>query len=302
MNRPLVLENEVKPSVYRPTATNIRQNGKTTQRVVSQYTAIIGKPNEGGLEIHVADNAPFEAIDIPVLITEAGLQEVVKNDIFVGEGANVIILASCNICVDGCANTAHRGVHNFYVGKNAKLKYIERHYAVGKTAYKEISPTSAIQLEAGAEMIIETSQLGGVDHSQRTTEINLASHAKLTITERVFTSQQQSASSSFHSIIKAKNANLKISSRAIATEQSSQQFVSNIIGDTTCFAHIECDAIIQSRAQIQAVPQIYAKHPEARLIHEANIGKIAGEQLNKLMSLGLSKKNAEQVIIDGFLR
>ena len=287
---------------HKPTAVNVRQNSRTTQRAVSAYTTIVSKPKNSGLEIHVADDAPFEIIDIPVLITQSGLQEIVQNDIYIGAGANVIILAGCGICADGCEDTMHRGVHNFWVGERAKLKYIERHYATGTNKKKIISPTSLIQLARGAEMIIETNQLGGVDRSQRITEINLEKRAKLVVAERVFTDAKQRASSLFRANLKQDGASLKISSRAVATNDSRQEFVSKIIGEARCFVHVECDAIIKSRASVNALPQIYAKHREAHLIHEASIGKIAGDQLSKLMSLGLSKKEAEAVIINGFLK
>ena len=286
---------------HKPTAINIRQNSQTTQRVVSGYTTIVSKPKNSGLEIHVSDDAPFEIIDIPVLITQSGLQEIVQNDVYIGAGANVIILAGCGICADGCDDTIHQGVHNFWVGEGARLKYIERHYAVGTNKKKIISPTSLIKLERGAEMIIETSQLGGLDRSQRSTEINLEKQAKLVVAERVFTDSRQRASSLFRANLKQDGASLKISSRAVATDNSRQKFISKIIGEARCFVHVECDAIIKSHASVNALPQIYAKHQEARLIHEASIGKIAGEQVAKLMSLGLSKKEAEEVIINGFL-
>lgn len=286
----------------KPTAGNLRTNSKNISRIISNYTTIIDKTNNSGLEIHVTKNAPFEVIDLPVLITQSGLQDEVNNDIFIGAGANVIILAGCGICADGCDETTHRGLHSFWVGENAKLRYIERHIAVGNSIEKTIYPTSNIELEHGAKMEIITSQLSGVDKSERTCEINLHHNATLLITERIFTDKNQSASSEYHTKIKAKNVSLKISSRSVATEKSTQKFLSNIVGESMCFAHIECDAIIQDSAKVNAVPRIFAKHPDAQLIHEASIGKIAGEQLDKLMSLGLSTKEAERIIINGFLK
>lgn len=302
MNEAEKLLNELGFSRQQSTASNIRQDGKTVQRMISDFTTIVSKPNNSGLEIHVAENARFEIIDIPVLITQSGLRETVQNDIYIGAGANVIILAGCGICNDGCDDSMHQGVHNFWVGENAKLKYIEQHYATGEGAKKIINPTSVIKLESGAEMIIKTSQLGGVDKSNRETRIDLGKQAKVAVTERIFTSGRQTAKSLFEANIIQSKARLKISSRSVATNSSSQKFMSKIIGQTACFAHIECDAIVRDQAKVNAIPQIHAKHREAQLIHEASIGKIAGEQLAKLMSLGLSKKYAEKTIIDGFLK
>ncbi|MGI6612527.1 MAG: SufB/SufD family protein [Candidatus Nanosyncoccaceae bacterium] len=286
----------------KPTTQNQRVNGENTARITSKYTVVVDKTGGDGLEIHVAENAPFEVIDLPVLITKSGLQEEVKNDIFIGTGANVIILAGCGICADGCDVTMHRGEHNFLVGAGAKLRYIERHIGTGDSTEKIIHPTSNIKLEHDAEMEIITSQLGGVDKSKRVQEIALAHDSKLVITERIFTDKAQVTHSSYFANIRGNNASLKISSRSVATENSIQKFVSNIIGSTTCFAHVECDAIIKDRARVNAIPQVFAKHPDAQLIHEASIGKIAGEQLDKLMSLGLSTKEAERIIINGFLK
>lgn len=286
----------------KPTALNLRANGKNTKRIVSNHTMIVDKPNGDGLEIHVAENAPFEIIDVPALITQSGFQEIVANDIFIGAGAKVIILAGCGVCADECSDTMHRGEHNFWLGEGAKVKYIERHFATGESDSKAIHPTSNLKLERGAEMTIATSQFGGVDKSDRVHKIDLAEDAKLVITERMFTDHKQLANSDFFAEIKAKNANLKISSRSVATGHSTQRFFSDITGLSACFVHVECDAIIQDSAKVDAVPRVFAQHPDARLIHEASIGKIAGEQLDKLMSLGLSAKEAEKVIIEGFLK
>ncbi len=283
-------------------AYNLRKNGQTVQRFISDNTTIIGKPQNRGLEIHVRENVPFEVIDIPVIITESGLDETVENDIYIGEGSNVVILAGCGICIDGCVSSSHSGVHRFHVGDNAKLKYIERHYAIGEEADKIISPTSEIILGEKAEMKIETSQLGGVSHSDRVTKVKFADKSKLDINERIFTEKDQTATTKFVATITGRDAKLKITSRSVATQQSRQEFKSVIIGKSPCSAYVSCDGIIQDQASVQATPTIDAQHMRARLIHEASIGRIAREQLDKLMTLGLSKKQAEDVILEGFLK
>lgn len=283
------------------TSRNLRKNSQSTQRIVSDNTVIIDKPNRGGLEIHVRENTAFEVIDLPVLITESGLSEVVKNDIFIGDNANVVVVAGCGICNDGCLDSTHRGQHHFVLGKNAKLKYIEKHYATGQGG-KIIHPESLAELGEGSEMTIETAQLGGVDLSNRSLKAKLAKNAKLIITERIFTEDKQQATTLFKAKLNKPNSSIKISSRSVATGASKQKFVSKITGSTTCFAHVECDAIIKDRAQVRAIPEIDARTGEANLIHEATIGKIAGEQLLKLLTLGYSQNEAEQIIIEGFLK
>lgn len=291
---------------YEPHKFNInsrarRINGQNQIIVLSDYTSIVAKPNNSGLEVHVRDDAPLEVIDLPVLITKAGFKEKVRNDFYIGKRAKVIILAACGICNDGCLESLHQGQHNINLANDAKLHYIEKHYGSGR-GEKNISPSTRLRLGPNAEITIESSQIAGIEQAKRSCHAELGEGAKLIINERIVTTGQQQASTSFVSQIRAKHASLKISSRSIASEQSRQWFSSNISGETECFAHIECDAIIKDRAQVSAKPEILARHPESNLIHEAAIGKIAKDQLIKLMSLGYSQKQAEKIIIDGFLK
>ena len=279
----------------------VRANGQSKLQIVSGSTTVVTKPSGIGLEIHVSDNTPFEVIDLPVLITQSGFNEMVENDFFIGANSNVVILAACGICHNGCASSSHSGVHKFVVGQNAKLKYVEKHYANG-AGEKIINPTSQIKLATGAEMIIETAQLEGVDQAKRITQASLGRNSRLEISERILTSKRQTASTLFTSKIAADGASLKISSRSVATDNSTQQFTSRITGKAHCFAHVECDAIVKDNGQVAAKPEIFAQNPDANLIHEASIGKIAGEQLIKLMTLGIDQPTAEKIIIEGFLR
>lgn len=285
------------------TSYNIRKNGKGIERKVNPNINIVPKENNSGIDIYVKDDTLFGTVNIPVIITESGLKDVVYNDFYIGKNANVIIVAGCGIHNDGHQDARHDGIHRFYLEENAKVKYIEKHCGVGiGDGKKLLNPVTEIHMKKGSYMVMDTSQIKGVDDTIRTTKAELDDNTTLIITEKVFTSKDQIAKTNFEVTLNGENASTHVTSRSVATDKSYQEFKSNVIGNKKSYAHVECDAIIKGDGKVKAIPEIYAKNVDANLIHEATIGKIAGEQLMKLMSLGLSEKEAEDVIIQGFLK
>lgn len=285
------------------TSYNIRKNGKGIERKVNPNIDIVPKENNSGIDIYVKDDTLFGTVNIPVIITESGLKDVVYNDFYIGKNANVIIVAGCGIHNDGHKDARHDGIHRFYLEENAKVKYIEKHCGVGiGDGKKVLNPVTEIYMKKGSYMVMDTSQIKGVDDTIRTTKAELDDNTTLIITEKVFTSKDQIAKTNFEVTLNGENASTHVTSRSVATDSSYQEFKSNVIGNKKSYAHVECDAIIKGDGKVKAIPEIYAKNVDANLIHEATIGKIAGEQLMKLMSLGLSEKEAEDVIIQGFLK
>lgn len=282
---------------------NIRKNGKLVERKVNPNINIVTKEDNSGIDIYVKENTLFGTVNIPVIITESGLTDVVYNDFHIGKNANIIIVAGCGITNNGHWDARHDGIHRFYLEEGAKVKYIERHCGLGVGDGKRIlNPVTEINMKKASYMVMDTTQIKGVDDTIRTTKANLESDATLIVTEKILTSKDQVAKTNFIVELNGENASTHVTSRSVATEKSYQEFVSNVTGNTKSYAHVECDAIIKEEGQVKAVPEIFAKNVEANLVHEAAIGKIAGEQLMKLMSLGLTEKEAEEVIIEGFLK
>lgn len=284
-------------------AYNIRKNGKGIQRQVTENINIVTKTDKPGIDIIVKPNTKFEFVHIPVILTESGLKDVVYNDFFIGKDANVIIIAGCGIHNDHHKNSQHDGIHRFFLEEGAKVKYIEKHYGEGSGDGKRIlNPVTEVYLKSGSSMEMETVQIKGVDSAIRETKGVLEDNTNFVVTEKIMTHGKQSAQTCFDVQLNGENASTHVTSRSVATEDSYQHFTSKIYGNSKCFAHSECDAIIKDNAKVKATPEITANNVDANLIHEAAIGKIAGEQLTKLMTLGLSEKEAEEQIINGFLR
>lgn len=282
---------------------NIRKNGKKLERKVNPNINIVSKEDNSGIDIYVKEDTLFGTVNIPVIITESGLTDVVYNDFHIGKNANIIIVAGCGITNNGHWDARHDGIHRFYLEEGAKVKYIERHCGLGVGDGKKVlNPVTEIHMAKGSYMVMDTTQIKGVDDTIRTTKAELDSDATLVITEKILTSKDQQAKTEFVVNLKGENSSTHVTSRSVATDNSYQEFISNITGNTKCYAHVECDAIIKGEGKVKAVPEIFAKNVDANLIHEAAIGKIAGEQLMKLMSLGLSEKEAEEVIVNGFLK
>ena len=284
-------------------AYNIRANGKGIERNTTENINIITKQDKPGIDIIVKENTKNESVHIPVILTESGFNDVVYNDFYIGENADVVIVAGCGIHNSGCETAQHDGIHTFYLEEGSHVKYIEKHYGEGAgTGKKILNPQTIVNLKKGSTLEMETVQIKGVDSTIRTTNGNLEDDTTLLITEKIMTHDNQSASTIFNVNLNGKNSSVQVTSRAIAKDRSTQEFTSNIIGNNECFGHVECDAIIMDKAKVTSTPQIVANNIDANLVHEAAIGKIAGEQLTKLMTLGLSEKEAEEQIINGFLR
>lgn len=284
-------------------AYNIRKNGKSIDRKTNPFIDIVSKEDNKGIDVYVKENTLLGIVHIPVLLTESGLKDVVYNDFHIGKNSNVIILAGCGVHNDEHKDTEHDGIHRFYLEENAKVKYVEKHYGEGRGSGKKIlNPVTEIFMKKGSNMTMDTTQIKGVDDTLRETKAVLDEDTTLVINEKILTNKNQNAKTVFDVRLDGKNASTHVTSRSVATENSYQEFVSNVTGNAKCYAHVECDAILKDMGCVKAIPEIYATTPDANLIHEAAIGKIQGEQLMKLMSLGLSLKEAEDVIIQGFLK
>lgn len=284
-------------------AYNIRANGASAERNTTANIDIVTKKDRPGIDIIIKPGTVNESVHIPVLLSESGLTETVYNDFYIGDGADVVIVAGCGIHNDGTDSSEHSGIHTFYVGKNAKVKYVEKHYGEGDGNGENImNPTTAVIMEEGSYMEMETLQIKGVDSTYRTTKATLKDGAKLVIGEKIMTHGHQTATTDFSVDLDGADCGAHVVSRSVAKDDSHQLFISNINGNNRCNGHTECDAIVMDNGTVSAVPKVNANHTEASLIHEAAIGKIAGEQLMKLMTLGLTEAEAEEQIVNGFLR
>ena len=284
-------------------AYNIRSNSQMAGRRSTANIEITSKTDVSGMDIRIAPFTKNESVHIPVVLTETGLKEVVYNDFFVGEGADVLIVAGCGI--DNCGNqdAEHDGIHRFYVGKNAHVKYVEKHYGSGEGAGKRIlNPGTEVYQEEGSLVEMEMVQIKGVDDTVRTTTAELKAGATLLVRERLMTHGQQRAISTYVVNLHGAGATADVVSRSVARDDSYQKFDAKIVGNAPCSGHTECDSIIMDNGRILAVPGLEANDLDAALVHEAAIGKIAGEQLTKLMTLGLTESEAEEQIINGFLQ
>lgn len=283
-------------------AHSIRHNGKLVEKYCTENIEIVSKLNGSGIEIYVKNNTKNEVVHIPVILTQSGYREEVYNDFYIGENCKVTIIAGCGINNCGCDDSQHNGIHSFYIGKNSKVVYTEKHIGNEQSKGKNIlNPQTIVNMAQNSRMEMNTIQIKGVDIAKRSTHAKLEDGAVLIIKEKLFTDNQQNAETNFEVELNGTDANCQIVSRSIATESSKQRFCSKVIGNAKCFAHIECDAILKDKATVVSIPEIVANNVDARLIHEAAIGKISGMQIVKLMTLGLSEAEAEQTIIQGFL-
>ena len=284
-------------------AYNIRANGQSAARSVTANIDIVSKEDGSGIDIYIKPGTVNESIHIPVVLSESGLKEVVYNDFHIGENCDVVIVAGCGIHNCGDQDSEHDGIHRFFVGENAKIKYVEKHYGEGEGRGKRIlNPVTEVTMEANSSMEMEMVQIKGVDNTDRVTRADLAEGASLVVRERLMTHGDQVAISSYFVNLNGEGASTDVVSRSVARDNSYQKFDSKITGNAACSGHTECDAIIMDQAKILAIPQLEAKHIDSALNHEAAIGKIAGEQIIKLMTLGLTEAEAEEQIINGFLK
>ncbi len=285
-------------------AYSLRVNGQSSGVQSSEHIHIVPKTDgKSGINIYIDPFTTHESLHIPVLLSQTGLKELVYNDFHIGEGADVVIVAGCGIHNGGDESSEHSGVHSFYVGKEAKVKYVEKHYGAGDgKGQRVMNPVTHVELAPGAYMEMETAQIKGVDSTNRTTTAVLEDGATLVVHEKIMTHGTQHAETNFTVDLNGLDCGAHVVSRSVAKDRSTQQFNSDIHGNNRCSGHTECDAIIMDEGKVSAVPMISANHVDASLIHEAAIGKIAGEQLIKLMTLGLTEKEAEEQIINGFLK
>lgn len=284
-------------------AYNLRVNGQGAGRNTTEHIDIITKEDKPGIDIYVKPGTKKESMHIPVLLSQTGLTELVYNDFHIGEDADVTIVAGCGIHNSGDEVSRHDGIHTFYLGKNARVRYVEKHYGSGDgNGGRIMNPQTIIEMEEGSYMEMDTVQIKGVDSTKRVTKANLADGTTLVIKEKIMTHGNQSAETDFEVNLNGKDSGANVISRSVAKGDSRQIFLSRINGNNKCMGHTECDAILMDNASVSAIPEITANHLEAGLIHEAAIGKIAGEQIIKLMTLGLSEQEAEAQIVNGFLK
>ena len=284
-------------------AYNIRANGQSAGRRSTANIEITSKPEGNGIDVRIRPGTKRESVHIPVVLSESGLKETVYNDFYIGEDSDVVIVAGCGIHNCGSQDSQHDGIHRFFVGKNARVRYVEKHYGEGDgTGKRLLNPGTEVYMEENSVAEMEMVQIRGVDSTERVTTAELAAGAKLIVKERLMTHESQTAVSVYKVNLNGAGASADVVSRSVARDESFQKFDACIAGNAPCHGHTECDSIIMDRGRILAVPSLEANHVDAELIHEAAIGKIAGEQLVKLMTLGLTEAEAEEQIINGFLR
>ena len=283
-------------------AYNIRKNGQLEGRSSSANITIESKTDKPGIDIHIAPGTRHESVHIPVIVTQTGLKDLVYNDFYIGEDCDVDIVAGCGIHNSGCETAEHDGIHTFYVGKNARVRYVEKHYGEGEgTGARILNPQTVVYLEEGAFIQLDTTQIKGVDSTKRETRIVVGPRAEAVINEKLLTHGSQTAESDMEIILDGEDASGRVISRSVAQDSSQQVFYPRMTGNAKCFGHVQCDSIIMGEAKISSIPAISANHVDAQLIHEAAIGRIAGDQITKLMTLGLTEEEAEERILNGFL-
>lgn len=283
-------------------AFNIRKDGQLVRRSSSAFIDIEAKTDNPGIDIRIKPGTKGETVYIPVIVTQAGLKDVVYNTFYVGEDCDVTIIAGCGIHNDSHDASEHDGIHSFYCGKNSRVKYVEKHYGEGEgTGERILNPTTNVYMEEGAYCEMEMSQIRGVTSTVRDTNAELGADAKLVLVEKLLTHDKQTAVSNMKVELKGEGSSVQVISRSVAQDDSVQVFNPLVIGEAPCRGHVQCDAILMGHAKVKAIPGIEAAHEDAMLVHEAAIGKIAGDQITKLMTLGLTEEEAEQEILEDFL-
>lgn len=284
-------------------AYNIRKNGELLARNSSEDIEIISKKDKPGIDIIIHSNVQGKSVHIPVIVDKVGMNDLVYNDFYIKDGADVTIVAGCGVHNNSSVTNGHNGIHTFHIGKNCKVSYIEKHLGLGKgSGDKILNPTTNVYMKENSFFEMQTIQLGGVSYANRKTNAVLNDNAELSIKEKIFTTKNEQAVTDFKVTLKGKNSKCNLISRSVARENSNQCFKSKLIGTNECFGRVECDAILLDNARVKSIPQIDARSVNATLNHEATVGKIAGEQLVKLMTLGLTKQEAEDLIIKGYLK
>ncbi len=284
-------------------AVNIRVDGQKAERRNTKNIEIVNKTDKDGIDVHIAPGTKHGSVHIPVVLTKSGFQDKVYNDFYVGEGAEVEIIAGCGINNCGCDDSQHDGIHSFHIGRNASVVYKEKHYGEGEGTGKRIlNPVTEIYLEEGASITLDSSQIKGVDDTKRYTKIVAAAGAEILVQEKLYTHGTQNAESEMDIALNGEGAKVRVISRSVAADDSVQVFYPRVEGNAPCFGHVACDTIIMGRARARSIPEISCNDVGASLVHEAAIGRIAGDQILKLLTLGLTEEEAEERILEGFLR
>ena len=284
-------------------AFNIRKNGGCAARVSTEHIKIDPRTDgHQGIDIRILAGTKGETCHIPVVMTKTDMIDAVYNDFYVGEDCDVTIVAGCGIHNSGCGKTEHDGIHTFHIGKNSRVHYVEKHYGEGEgTGQNVMNPQTIVYLDEGASIHMDTAQIGGIDSTRRYTRFECAARSEAIVTERLLTHGSQSAHSDMDIVLNGADSKGRVTSRSVAKGSSRQVFHPTVVGNSACFGHVQCDSIIMDSAQVQSIPALTANNTDAQLIHEAAIGKIAGDQLLKLMTLGLTEEEAEERILKGFL-
>ena len=286
-------------------AFNIRKDSGCEARQSTEFIEITSKTDKDGIDIRIKDGTKGETCYIPVVISKSGVTEMVYNDFFIGDDCDVEIVAGCGIHNTGCNESRHDGIHTFYVGKNSRVRYAEKHYGEndpGQTGQNVMNPHTIVYLGENSTIQMDTVQIRGIDSTKRYTKFVCEAGSEAVITERLLTHGKQEAISDMEIELNGVDAKCRVISRSVGQDESVQVFYPRVVGNAPCFGHVQCDSIIMGEAKIRSIPEIAANHPEAQLIHEAAIGKIAGDQILKLQTLGLSYEEAEEKILEGFLR
>ncbi len=284
-------------------AFNIRKDGQSIDRNSTEHIQIIPKKDKPGIDIVFMPGTKNESCHIPVILGASGLKDMVYNDFHIGPDCDVLIVAGCGIHNDGADDTQHDGIHTFYVGRNSHVKYVEKHFGEGSGTGKRVfNPKTVIYLEEGSSIELETVQIGGVSNTLRSTYLEAGKNTEALLTERLMTHGDQTAESNMDVQLNGEGASARIISRSVAKDQSKQVFYPKMTGNAKSFGHVQCDSIIMDNASVRSIPEITANTADAQLIHEAAIGRIAGDQLLKLMTLGLTSEEAEERILTGFLK
>ncbi len=297
-----LIKKVIKKKIKEDSIHNIRENGQLVSRNFTDNVIINSKKDKEGIDIFVKPDTRGENIFIPVIISNGNLIETVYNDFYIGENSDVTIYAGCAVHNDGTKKSTHNGVHSFYLENNSKVMYIEEHYAEGAYERKDINTITNVSLKNGSSLTFNTVQIQGIDHATRETNAIIESNSSFIANEKLITNNSEIVVSSYKVKLLGDQSKAEINSKSLAKKSSTQEFNSELIGSNKCFGHVSCDAIIMDNAKIKSTPKISAENKDALLSHEAIIGKISTDQVNKLMTLGLNEKEAEQAIIDGFLK
>lgn len=284
-------------------AYNIRQDGQCDSRRSTEHVRIESKITEPGIDIYISAQAQGETVYIPACVSHSGVNDLVYNDFHVEAKANVTIIAGCGVHSDGHEESQHNGIHRFFLGEDSHVLYKEKHIGTGDgSGARRINPVTDAYLEDGAVLEMDTIQLSGVDTTDRKTSATLGNRARFIVRERLLTDGEETAVTDFTVTLEGKDSGVDLVSRSVARGKSQQSYRSTIIGNNRCTGHSECDAILSESGTVVALPALEANHIDAELVHEAAIGKIAGEQILKLRTLGLTEEEAEERIIAGFLK